>query len=137
MFNFSRFVRRSGCYVVTFNMQALTNSAFEHTKNACLNFLHFWLSAIAMHTSRLSDGTCARIVLVGTHKDVITSVDDHERISEVLIEAFEDNPAWPSVEPFRESRLASGNGSLCFFPGQPAMLDLGHQRCRRSAEGMR
>ena len=106
-------------------MQGIAHLALylSHTCDKCkggakhLTFLAFWLDSIAAHArDPKEDPAIAPIILIGTHKDRVSSPEDHERISKMLDTHFSGKPAWASVERFTKATVPSGRGTLWFFP---------------------
>jgi hypothetical protein len=56
------------------------------------------------------------IILVGSHKDLVSSPKEHERISKMLCDTCKAAPAWSSVEHFTIDTTPSDKVSQCFFP---------------------
>ena len=114
------YLRRKGVYVLMFNMEWFLPG---HSCDKCnggpnhLYFLAFWLDSIAAHAVDANeDPEIAPIILVGTHKDRVSSSADHVMISEMLDKTFSGKPAWSSVERFKKAKVISGRGALWFFP---------------------
>eukprot|EP01047_Picozoa_sp_COSAG01_P047861 COSAG01_NODE_4611_length_4879_cov_9.632845_3_plen_851_part_01 len=88
------------------------------TKHA-LSVLRFWLNSIVVHT-RDESGSCSPLVIVGTHKDLVPSAQDHRAISDLLDETFGTHPAWQSLQCNRETTADPSAGGqktlLWFFP---------------------
>ena len=105
------FLRSNRVYVVVFNMvNALEQSLHE---------LSYWINSIVINCAQ---GSKTHIFLVGTHKDLMSDIYDHRRISEVIEARFRYNSAWASIEEYND---------LCFFPvnnlivyGDKVILDL-------------
>jgi hypothetical protein len=72
-----------------------------------LSYLSFWLNSVVLNTRR-ADGS-APILLVGTHKDLISDSDAHQRISSILSDTFGRSTAWQSI-------IHYDRGRLLFFP---------------------
>ena len=108
------YMSRYCVYPVLFNMEWLLPGAPEH--ETCLNFLAFWLGAISMHAVDPSDNSIAPILLLGTHKDKVPHPEQHEAISRLLDEKFQDHPAWATVQRNIAGRVKTGRGILWFFP---------------------
>jgi len=110
------YISRQGVYAVTFNMEWFTAACKPAEQDQHLAFLAFWLDTIASHAVDKTDGSIAPIFLVGTHKDVVDSPKEHERISAMLDKTFCRKAAWASVQRFAKATLSSGRGTLWFFP---------------------
>jgi GTPase SAR1 family protein len=107
------YMGRNSVFVLLFNMVwFLAESDFSPH----LAFLAFWLNSIAAHAADPEDHRVDPIILVGSHKDVVSSPREHERISKMLCDTFKSSPVWSSVEHFTIDTSSSGKGSLCFFP---------------------
>jgi GTPase SAR1 family protein len=96
------FLTRHGAYAIVFNMNWL--SADSTNSAGALEYLSSWLNSVAMNT-RTADQKVAPIFLVGTHKDQVSQVGEHVRISELLATTFSYSVAWPSVVENEESGL--------------------------------
>jgi GTPase SAR1 family protein len=113
------YLTRYCLYLVVFSMEWLSSSASEATKQQCIKFLSFWLNSIFHHARAppgYKSGRIAPIMLVGTHKDKISSPADHEVISKLLHDKFASSPVWSSVLAFKEGTVSSGRGVLWFYP---------------------
>jgi GTPase SAR1 family protein len=107
------FLTRFGVSIVVFDMTWFADEGSEKAVEA-LSYLSFWLNSVVLNTSR-EDGT-SRVVLVGTHKDVVADATDHVRISTLLSEAFCGSPAWSSI-------VQSDGNPLIFFPVDSTLGD--------------
>ncbi|EKX45745.1 hypothetical protein GUITHDRAFT_108203 [Guillardia theta CCMP2712] len=96
---FHLFITRFGIFAVLFNMEDLITGD-ERLQKECLDFIEFWLSTIYLHTSQSSSESCAPIVIVGTHKDIISHPLQHLYISRILHRTFCGHLAWPHVQIF-------------------------------------
>ena len=94
------YLTRYGVYLVCFRLTDMVDGESARTSEA-IEFLRFWLNSIKMH----ADG--APIILVGTHKDMISDDEDHRRIDELLADrlGLDDNKNIKYCEHAR----------LCFF----------------------
>jgi hypothetical protein len=84
----------------------------DSSRGQALHYLEFWLSSIYLHTQNDKGATCAPILLVGTHKDMVSEREQHEAISAAIRGRFEEamaSTAWPAVVEFEDQ-------DLCFFP---------------------
>jgi len=70
---FHLFITPHGVFTVLFNMEEILESPLLRSQN--LAFIDFWLNSVYMHTAQ--EGSCAPIILVGTHKDVVASPLQH------------------------------------------------------------
>jgi len=61
------------------------------------------------------DDLCAPFVLVGTHKDMVQSAQDHMQISKLLHDTFGSHPAWPKLQRNR-TQTGGQKNMLWFFP---------------------
>jgi GTPase SAR1 family protein len=118
------YVTRHGVYLLVFNMEWLVGARSSQSSNdeeggtkrdSSLRFLSFWLNSIYLH-AKSPDGSVAPIFLIGTHKDRISSPDDHEAISCMIYEKYKSWPAFGSVVPFRRGTTSSGTALLWFYP---------------------
>jgi len=108
-----------GVYVIAFNME--WSAAQSADTERFLAYLKF----------DSGTGQTAPIALVGTHKDKVGSVAEHERISNVLYNTFIDSLCWPSVIKNSNGSGVKGCTTLMFFPidncesrGDPSMREL-------------
>jgi GTPase SAR1 family protein len=106
------FLTSSGVYLLTFNMEWLSSSASSVVRHRCTRYISFWLNSIIIHTQN-EKGDIAPIVFVGTRKDLITSLQEHESISSYLYSVFRNSLAWPHV---KENDGDNTQPDLCFFP---------------------
>jgi GTPase SAR1 family protein len=93
------FLTRYGVYALVFNLEQLASPEVT-VREGCLSTLSFWLNSIIMHTYDEVTGRTAPIFIVGTHKDVVPSAAEHQRVSELLEQRFGQSVAWPSVVPY-------------------------------------
>jgi GTPase SAR1 family protein len=109
---FHLFITPHGVFTVLFNMEEILESPVLRSQN--LAFIDFWLNSIFMHTAR--EGSCAPIILVGTHKDVVASPLEHCFVSWLLQERFSSHVAWSSVQECTGSTHFSNRGVItaCF-----------------------
>jgi GTPase SAR1 family protein len=91
------FMTERAIYVVVFNMVRVVDVA---TRSSSLTTLSFWMDAVASK----SPGC---VFIVGSHMDLIVDEEQHQYISELLLETFRLSEAWPVVV---------FNNSLTFFP---------------------
>jgi hypothetical protein len=116
------FISRFGVYVVVFNMKWLWDnpSNMQNKAEESLSFLRFWLNSIFVHAQSplgYEGREMAPIILVGTHKDVVSDPVDHSDIHDLLWSKLEHSPAWKHVVHFKEGGTREGpNRGLCFFP---------------------
>jgi hypothetical protein len=125
------YLTRHGVYLLVFNMEWLVgHRAFGNTtssdggskRDSSLGYLSFWLNSIYLH-AKSPDGSVAPVLLIGTHKDLISSPADHEAISACIYDKFKTSPAFGSVVPFKQGTAASGLGLLWFFPVDNTNVD--------------
>eukprot|EP01048_Picozoa_sp_COSAG05_P000363 COSAG05_NODE_9_length_39734_cov_180.598067_27_plen_1828_part_00 len=115
------YMTRYSIYCVLFDMRQLLPTAAKNVRTNALTVLRFWLNSIVVHTaSNTEDDSCAPLVIVGTHKDLVPSPQDHMAISKVLYETFGTHPAWPSLKQNRTDTANPQDGGqktlLWFFP---------------------
>jgi GTPase SAR1 family protein len=96
------FLTQHGAYAIVFNMNWLSTNTMNSA--GALEYLSFWLNSVAMNT-KAGNQKIAPIFLVGTHKDEISDVAEHIRISELLAAAFSYSAVWPSIIENEESGL--------------------------------
>jgi GTPase SAR1 family protein len=90
------FMSRYGVYVVVFDMELLV-SKDEEERESCMKHLKFWMNSIVMHTYDEKSRKTAPVAIVGTRKDKISRLKDHERISTILAKTFISSPLWSSL----------------------------------------
>ena len=98
------FLTSYGIYILVFRMEDLAD---ENTAEKSLAELSNWINSIVMHTSKLSSGRCAPVLLVGTQKDIVSDYETHKVLSEKIESKFKYNIVWSSIIE---------NQDLCFFP---------------------
>jgi GTPase SAR1 family protein/DNA-binding MarR family transcriptional regulator len=108
------FMTRCGVYMLVFDME-LFLSKEEKDRESCHKNIKFWMNSIAMHTYDEKTGKTAPVALVGTRKDKISSVEEHERISGELKERYEYHRVWSSLMFYRQYDMSTTQ-PLCFFP---------------------
>jgi hypothetical protein len=94
------YMGQNSVFVLMFNMEwFLPESERDWSKH--IAFLAFWLNSIAAHAADPEDHRdMAPIMLVGSHKDRVSSPKQHEHISKLLCDKFQSMPAWSrGVEP--------------------------------------
>eukprot|EP00935_MAST-01C_sp_MAST-1C-sp1_P001260 g1260.t1 len=93
-----------GIYCLCFDMREAKGNSDEW-----LQYLAFWLNSVYAHV--IDKDRCS-VILVGTHKDVISSQDDHSSISDAIRTTFEQCSFWQRIciPPLLSS------AGLCFFP---------------------
>jgi GTPase SAR1 family protein len=110
------FLTKYGLYVVVFDMRQLVRSAEEKEKEECLKNLRFWLNSVSLHSYDEGRGEIAPIILVGTRKDIVSSLEDHEEISKVLSSTFGKHSCWNFLVSNRHGLGKKGNTTFCYFP---------------------
>ena len=114
------FLTKQALYLVVFNMETLIPQVDPSTKEKSLSSIKSWIDSIIMHTTHRIESLhggieMAQIILVGTHKDKVSSVNDHIAISILLNEAFGSSVAWPYVIKNVNGEGPSGRAILNFF----------------------
>eukprot|EP01047_Picozoa_sp_COSAG01_P002145 COSAG01_NODE_55_length_31115_cov_105.202533_2_plen_1797_part_00 len=125
------YMTRFSVFCVLFDMRQLCHDAVSRFPDAfqgvppgvevrqyALGVLRFWLNSIVVHTVGADDDSCAPFVLVGTHKDIVHSAQDHAQISAQLQDTFSTHPAWPQLQyndGLNASALGSGQKTLLWF----------------------
>ena len=99
------FLTFHGVYVVVFDMLDILK---ETNRKKALHEISFWINAIVIHTRGNESGQIAPVFLVGTQIDEFHDSARHEYISNILVEKFRHNEAWPNVVPNSDLRS-------CFF----------------------
>jgi GTPase SAR1 family protein len=99
-----------GVYCLCFNMLEALNDREE-----CMEYIAFWLNSTYAHIAS-KDG-CS-ILLVGTHRDIVSDPQQHRTISDTLRSQFEQCSFWQCIrQPSPLGALAdSEDNGLCFFP---------------------
>jgi len=110
------FLTDFGTYLLTFSMERLGPSATQGERDKCLAMIRYWLDNIALHTGTGREGRNASLVLVGTHKDMVSDPKEHEKISQLLWSTFGSHVQWPFVTPLKKGIVSTGRGLLWFFP---------------------
>ena len=111
------FLSRISVVLLPLNMSNFVKAADPAKRDASLRFVRFWLSSIYAATADPATGASpAPVFLVGTHKDEVSTPEQHQEVSEYLYEQLCGNPAWSAVVPFRKGEVATGRGLLWFFP---------------------
>ena len=110
------FLTDFGTYLLTFSMERLGPSATQGERDKCLAMIRYWLDNIALHTGTGREGRNASLVLVGTHKDMVSDPKEHEKISKLLWSTFGSHVQWPFVTPLKKGIVSTGRGLLWFFP---------------------
>jgi hypothetical protein len=88
-------ITSTGVFVVVFSMQwMLTNEA------KCIDELKFWLNSIFVQTYDNDKKTMPSLIIIGTFKDAVPDVADHEAISHKLDSAFRPSKFWSFVSRF-------------------------------------
>lgn len=102
-----------GISLLVFSMEWLFSN-----KEECLQGLNNWINAIVVHAydDTVSPPTMCQIVFVGTHKDVISSAADHEKISNILHAEFYHSIAWAYLLSNEDGVGVRGTTTLNFFP---------------------
>jgi hypothetical protein len=96
-----------GVYCLCFNMLEALNDRRE-----CMEYIAFWLNSTYAHVASKDD--CS-ILLVGTHRDIVSDPQQHRTISDALHSQFEQCSFWQCVrQPSPPDALA--DSGLCFFP---------------------
>lgn len=62
-----------------------------------LDSIRFWLNSITVYTYDKSEQIAAPIIVIGTRKDKVKDIAEHEQISDILNEEFKNIPAWKSI----------------------------------------
>ena len=112
------YLTRYCLYCVLFDMRQLLRTAATKARKRALGILRFWLNSIMVHTvgTEEDDDCCAPFVLVGTHKDLVPSAQDHAAISKVLHQHFGSHPAWPSLQRNRGTGERHVHGHFAHRP---------------------
>ena len=109
------FITPNSVYLIVFNMEWLKPSASELVRNKALSYLRFWINSVIVHTFNSTTRTTATILFVGTHKDKVPSIADHEAISNTLFELVTACPVSPDVIPNKRGENSRGAATLQFF----------------------
>eukprot|EP00935_MAST-01C_sp_MAST-1C-sp1_P002625 g2625.t1 len=84
-----------GVYCLCFDMREAKNNADEW-----LQYLAFWLNSAYSH---VKDKSKCSIILIGTHRDIIRSSDEHAAISDTIYASFKRCSFWKCVRQPTES----------------------------------
>ena len=98
------FLTSYGVYIVVFNMVDILD---DNKSEQSLSEVIFWMNSIGMHTRDAMTDKIAPVFLVGTHKDVVSDISNHNRISGIIEERLRHDAG-------RENIVK--NNALCFFP---------------------
>jgi hypothetical protein len=132
------FITRYAVYLLTFNMEWLAQAGGE--REMCLRNLAFWMNSIFIHTAHILEGRkqTARVVFVGTRKDLVREPAVHEGISALLEEKFGRNPVWRRRIENEDGRGRDGHVRLNFFPVDNTLghHDISIATLMRQLEGM-
>ena len=113
------FLTSYGVYVVVFNMVDILD---DNKREQAFSEMSFWINSIVMHTRNVMTNKIAPVFLVGTHKDMVSNISNHRRISELIIERFRYHAIWPSIQEEDELCFYAVNNLLGL--GDNAILDL-------------
>ena len=104
-----------GVYLVVFSMKWMKDN-----ETKCVEELKFWLSSIYVYTYDNDKKVMPPIIIIGTFKDEVPGIADHQAISQVLDSSFEGSVFWRFVRRNNISGASSGARegkiSLSFFP---------------------
>ena len=124
------FLTEYGVYVLCFNMEWMSTEN-EVDRERCLKYLRHWIDNIYMHTCDAKTQKCAPFVLVGTHKDRVSSPKEHHDVDAILHQTFNQSPAWHSLLGNDKGEGRDGRAHFNFFPvdnkkgrSDPAMIHL-------------
>lgn len=104
------FLTKQSIYCVVFDMCLLVGDDDDRLK--CLENIKFWINSIVVHTYDSDTDETAKMFLVGTRRDVVSTPELHENISELLRSAFHNvkmSIAWKNV-------VENDSNGLCFYP---------------------
>lgn len=106
------FLTKNGVYIITFDMEKILSH--QHQKE-CLYYIRFWLNSVIIYTATTSVvtniTTTAPILLIGTHKDIVSTQEKHEQISTLLQDTFLSIKSWSSIVKNKEN-----DNILNFYP---------------------
>jgi hypothetical protein len=100
-----------GVYCLCFNMVEALN---DH--GGCMEYIAFWLNSVYSHVA--NKDYCS-ILLVGTHRDIVTDPQQHHTISDALRSQFERCSFWQCIRqpsPPDAQAYSDDDDDLCFFP---------------------
>ena len=108
-----------GVYVVVFQMVDILD---DKKMDQSLNELSFWINSVVMHTLNCKAGKTAPVFLVGTHKDIVSSPSEHERISNLIYDRINfisprnilADHSYKFIDVVCVNLIK--NNALCFFP---------------------
>jgi GTPase SAR1 family protein len=101
------FLTRFGINCVVFNMTWFAADRSSLKTLEALSYLSYWLNSVVLNTRH--QGSIAPILLVGTHKDIVSDRADHLRISVLLSDTFCRSTAWPAI-------VMNDRDEILFFP---------------------
>ena len=110
------FLKLNMIFILAFNMEWFQLSASEEVRNKALSYLRFWMNAVIVHTFDSASKTTAPIVFVGTHKDKVPNIVDHEAITTMLYTLISECPVQPLVVKNKHGENSRGAEVLPFFP---------------------
>jgi len=113
------FLTRYGIYLVVFDMRKILSKDQQVSKSA-KEYLEFWLKSIKAHASN------AKVILVGTHHDIIQSNKDLDSIDDALSEEL-------SIEDYGDSLVLNEAFGRFFSPLNNASSDLNRASALRMA----
>jgi GTPase SAR1 family protein len=95
-----------GVYCLVFDMCEAQNKL-----QVCLRYLAFWLTSVHCHISAKDE--CS-IILVGTHRDIVCSHEEHVAISDAIYSTFAHCSFWERL--IQPNLVVGADRTLCFFP---------------------
>ena len=115
------FMTRYGIYLIVFDMCLILD---EKRSQTCLQFIRFWLNSVWAHGRHIENGATklCKVVLLGTHKDIISTWDEHRSINEKLTAAFCKHPIWKYLTSIDVDHILGPNAqksnetSFKYFP---------------------
>jgi GTPase SAR1 family protein len=116
------FMTRCGVYLLVFDMELFLSKENNNKSESCSKSILFWMNSIAMHTYDEKTGKTAPVALVGTRRDIVSSMDIHDKISLELEEKYGNHRVWSSLVRFdREEKQGLFRSSreakvLNYFP---------------------
>jgi len=109
------FMTKYGVYLIIFDMSQIMDKDTE-TKDSCLLYIRFWLNSVWAHARRVDDNgtvSCCKLILVGTHKDIVVSAEQHNEIATIMANEFSMHPVWKFLVQCKGQELLD---ALSFFP---------------------
>jgi hypothetical protein len=109
------FIVKKCFFVIVFNMADLVSPVKRKVRIA-RDYLQFWIQSVVIHTLDVADNSTASVVFVGTHKDKISSSEEHDKISLIIGSLVENSPIQYSMIKNEFGVGAKGTTTHFMFP---------------------